>query len=396
MYKFKTLDDFNFQNKAVLLRADFNLPVDDQGRILNDRRIRAVVPTINYLLENNVKLILATHFGRPKGEIVENLRVDKISQRVAKLINKPVQKIDSTSGSEVEEAIQKMNNSDILMLENIQFDPGEIENSDDYAQKLASYADIFVLEAFGQSHRDYASLSGIQKFIPSCAGYLIQKEIEKLDSLLEKTQHPFYAIIGGAKADKIGVIKSLMNKVDKFIIGGALANTFLKAQGLNIGNSKFDLEILEFAQELIKTNPEKIVLPSDVVVAKEFNNQSNFRNIAIKDIESREMILDIGKGTTKRYQEILKNAQMIVWAGTMGVFEFSNFQRGTEKIAEFISKLEAVTVIGGGDTSSVIEDLKLVEKMNHVSTGGGAALGFLAGNELPALKALEENALHYK
>lgn len=395
MYKFKSLDDFNFQDKTILLRVDFNLPIDERGNILNDWRIRKTLKTINYLLERNVKLIITTHFGRPKGQIVESLRVDKIAERLSKLLDKPIQKLDTILGLKVKEVIQQMNRGDIIMLENVQFEAGEIECTDDYSQKLASYADIFVLDAFGQAHRNYASLAGIQKFIPSCAGLVITEEVKNLSQLIEKPVKPFYAIIGGAKADKIGVIKSLMNQVDKFIIGGVLANTFLKAQGLDIGASKFDPETLYFAKICLKENPDKIILPEDLIVADQFKNKSEFTHVQVQDIPENKIALDIGPQTIENYKEILSDAQTIVWAGTMGVFEFNNFSQGTREIANFIANLKSTTIIGGGDTVATIENLELEEKMTHVSTGGGASLEFLAGNELPALRALEENALNF-
>ncbi len=395
MYRFKTLKDFDFKGKTVLLRVDFNLPIDQQGQILNNWRIKKSLKTINYLLDQNVKLIIATHFGRPNGEVIEKLRVDKIAQNLSEIIQRPLKKLNDILGAGVEQAIQDMDFGDIIMLENIQFNKGEINNSDEYAQKLASYADIFVFDCFGQAHRNYASIAGIQKFIPSCAGFLVQEEVENLNRAIENPPQPFYALIGGMKPDKIGVIELLMDKVDKFLIGGVLANTFLKAQGINIGFSKFDQETLEFAKKIIKTHADKIILPEDVVIANAFDSRAKFKIIDIKNIPIEKMILDIGPQTITNYERILTDAQTIIWAGTLGVFEWANFAQGTNAIANFISNLKAVKIIGGGDTASAIENLGLEEKMTHVSTGGGASLEFLSGKELPGLRALEENYKKY-
>jgi phosphoglycerate kinase len=395
MSKFKILSEMDFKNKTVLLRADFNLPVDEQGNILSDWRIKKTLKTINYLLDQNVKLIIATHFGRPKGQIVEELRVNKIADRLSEILQKPVKKLDTILGAKVKEVINQMSGGEVLMLENIQFEAGEIENSEEYSQELANYADIFVLDAFGQAHRNYASLVGIQRFIPSCAGLVIQEEIENLSKLIESPAKPFYAIIGGLKSDKIGVMKSFVDKVDKFLIGGVLANTFLKARGLDIGASKFDEKTLDFARDFLNKYSNKIMLPEDLLVSNKFENESEFTNVNVQDIPQNKMALDIGQASIENYKKILANAQTIIWAGTMGVFEFSNFSQGTREIANFIATLESTTIIGGGDTVTAIENLELEDKMNHVSTGGGAALEFLAGNELPALKALEKNYLKF-
>lgn len=395
MYKFKTLEDYDFKNKKVLLRLDINLPFDSKKNILNDRRIRESLKTVNYLLDKNVKLIVATHFGRPKGNIVEELRVDKIAERFSEILGKPIKKLDGILGKEVEQAISNMNFGDIIMLENIQFEPGEIENSDEYSKELASYVDIFVLDAFGQAHRNYASISGIQKFIPSCAGFIIQKEIDNLSKTIKLPEKPFYAIIGGVKPGKIGVIKSFINIADKFLIGGVLANTFLKASGINIGLSKFNEETLEFAKDILNDNYDEIILPEDVVVSDKFDNNSDFEAVNIRNISKEKIILDIGSKTIEKYKNVLSDAKTIVWAGTMGVFEFSNFSKGTKEIADFIANSKAITIIGGGDTVSAVENLGLNDKMTHVSTGGGASLEFLSGNELPGIKALEENVLKF-
>ena len=349
------------------------------------------MPTINYLLDQNVKLIIATHFGRPQGEIIEKLRVDKIAQTLSKAMQRPLKKLNDVLGDNVKEAIKAMKFGDIIMLENVQFNSGEIDNSDDYAQKLASYADIFVFDCFGQAHRNYASITGIQKFVPSCAGFIIQNEVEKLSKAIENPIQPFYALIGGVKSDKIGVIELLMNKVDKFLIGGVLANTFLKARGIDIGFSKFDQETLEFAKKIINTHADKIILPEDLVVANKFDSQSKFEIFNIKEIPAEKTILDIGPQTITNYERIITDAKTIIWAGTLGVFEWDNFSAGTRSIANFISGLKAVKIIGGGDTASAIESLGLEEKMTHVSTGGGASLEFLSGKQLPGLKALEDN-----
>ena len=391
MYKFKILKDIDFKDKTVLLRVDFNLPIDNEINILSNYRIEVAMPTIEYLLKEKAKIIIASHFGQPEGKIVEELRLDKIADLLSQIIKQPVKKLNSTIGLEVEQAIFEMQAGDIIMLENIQFEAGEINNSEDYAQKLASYADIFVFDAFGQAHRNYASISTIQKFIPSCAGFIIQKEIDNITKIINHPQKPLMAIIGGAKPDKINVLKELIPKFDKIMIGGVLANTFLKAQGIEIGSSKFDEPSLKLAQEVLKLAKDKIILPTDLLVANEFNNNALARIVDIHNISSSEIALDLGPQTIKNYQEILKDAQTIIWSGSIGVFEFSNFSYSTENISKFISNLNAIIIIGGGDTAMAIEKLNLMDKMTYVSTGGGAFLKFIQGQDLPGIKALEEN-----
>ena len=379
------LKDFDFKNKKVIVRTGFDLPVDDEGDIKNDKRIKDAIPTIRYLLENKAKqIIICFHMGRPK-EREKKLETGKAAGRLGELLNEEVVKTDDWGENGIPD-------NRIVVLENLRFNPWEKdknqENRDTFGKALASLADIYVNEAFSNSHRDHSSITSIPKFIPGCFGFSIQKEIDVL-SKLSKPKKPYVAIIGGAKSDKIGVIKSLLKNCDKLIIGGVLANTFLKAKGIDIGASKFDEETLSFANEILSEGKDKIVLPIDFVVADKFD--SNAKSKEVDAIPKGWLALDIGPKTIKKYQEILKNAKTIVWAGPLGVFEFDKFANGTKQIADFISKTGAITIIGGGDSAAAVEKLGYADKMTHVSTGGGASLEFIEGKKLPAMQALEEN-----
>lgn len=388
----RTLHDLDFKDKRVIVRVDLNLPVDESGNIKDDKRIKEVLPTIKYLLEKNAKIILISHAGRPKGEIVEKLKMDKVAERLSELLNKKVSKLDDCVGKEVENFVKNMKSGDVVFLENLRFHKEEKEKDEEkrlnFAKQLAGLADMYVDDAFSNSHRDHASMTGIPKFIPGCVGFAIQKEIETINKTMENPGRPFYAIISGLKADKIGAIKNLLKKVDKVFVGGALAFLFLKAKGVEIGDTKIDTEGIEtFPKELLDN--EKIVLPVDTVVADRFDENADSKIVTVDNIEKGWMALDIGPETIKLYKDNLKDAKTVIVSGTAGVFEWDRFANGTKEIFSFVADLKATTIAGGGDTTAAIEKLNLQDKFTFVSTGGGASLALFEGKELPAVKALE-------
>lgn len=383
----KFLRDFDFKNKRVLVRLGLNVPLKN-GKIVNDFRIRASLPTIKYLLDQKAKIILSTHLGRPNGSVVDELRVDQIGVRISELIKKPVKKLDDCIGADVERAVKDMQPGDMILLENIQFHPGEKEKSSGYIDFLASLADFFVLDAFGQVHRDYASISGLPERLPSCAGLLLEKEIENLRRIMHKTEHPFVAIIGGVKiSTKIKVIKGFLEKADSLILGGALANTVISAKGFAIGRSVVEQGMIEEAKKLELTN-NKLHIPLDVVVSVDPSGNAPTRIAPVGNTKAEEMILDIGPDTIQIFNQIISDAKMIVWNGPMGLFEVGKFLSGSEQVAQKVAQSSAFTLIGGGDTIFLLEQLNLLDKMDHVSTGGGAMLKFLANEKLPGIQAL--------
>ncbi|MBN2368616.1 phosphoglycerate kinase [Candidatus Woesearchaeota archaeon] len=390
MFKLK---DFNFKNKKVLIRVDFNVPVDEKGNITDDSRIRKAIPTLQFLMKQKPeKIIIISHFGRPKGEYAPEYSMKPVCIRLEQLLKakvhfQPTPKIMN---------IPSIDNEKIIMLENLRFDKAEEENKDDFSQKLASFADYFVFDAFGASHRAHASVSGVPKHIPSCPGLLMEKEVQFLRDNMQSPDKPFVAIIGGAKADKINVINALLQKVDALIIGGVLANTFLKIKGVNIGDSKFSEESLEYAKQVLQKYPNKIALPVDYIVGDSFSAQAKTKVAGEKDDISGWMIMDIGPYTISGYCNMLKKAKTVVWAGPIGVFEWEAFRRGTWDVARTLASLNITKIIGGGDSGEAIEKFGLAEKMTHVSTGGGASLELLAGHQLPGISALEENEKSFK
>jgi len=385
--KIKNID---VKNKKVLVRVDFNVPLNDDGDITEDERITAVIPTITFLLEKNAKIILMSHLGRPKGQIVEKLKMDKVAKKLSELLDREVIKLDDCVGEDVKGKINEMKNKNIVLLENLRFHPEEEENDEKFAKELASLGDVYVNDAFANSHRNHASMTTITKFLPSCAGLLFEKEINVLSAVIEKPERPFVAIIGGAKPDKIGVIKNLLKIVDKLIIGGVLANTFLKAKRVNIGKSKFDEESLKTAKELLEKFNDKIILPIDAFVADNIEKGTNSRIVDVKKVPDNAIIGDIGAESISLYKSILKEAKTIVWGGPIGAFEFEKFAEGTNEIALFLSGLKAEVIIGGGDSAAAIKKLGLESEVNYISTGGGAFLQFLSGKQLPAIKVLEK------
>lgn len=389
-----TVKDVDVKGKRVFARVDFNVPMQD-GKITDDTRIRAALPTIQYLIEQGAKVILASHLGRPKGQVVEEMRLTAVGERLAELLGKPVKKVDEAYGESVKAEIEKMNEGDVLLLENVRFYPGETKNDPELAKAFAELADIFVNDAFGTAHRAHASTAGIAEYIPAVSGFLLQKELEVIGGALENPKRPFTAIIGGAKVkDKIGVIENLLDKVDNLIIGGGLAYTFIKAQGYEIGQSLLEEDKIELAKEFIQKAKEKGVnfyMPVDAVVANEFAEDAETKIVDIKEIPSDWQALDIGPKTRELYQEVVKKSALVIWNGPMGVFEFEKFAEGTKAVADGLAQSEnTFTIIGGGDSAAAVEKFNLADKMDHISTGGGASLEFMEGKVLPGVAALKD------
>lgn len=371
-----SIRDIDVKNKKVLVRVDFNVPMQD-GEITDDTRIQAALPTINYLIDQGAKVILCSHLGRPKGKVTAEFRLDPVAKRLSELLNRNVVKVDDCIGPAVEEAVDKMEPQDVLLLENVRFYAEEEKNDPEFARKLASIADIYVNDAFGAAHRAHASTEGVAKYIPGVAGFLMEKELSVMGKALENPERPFVAILGGAKVkDKIGVIRNLLSKVDSLLIGGGMAYTFLKAKGYEIGKSLLDEEGLTLAQELMdlaESKGVKLLLPVDVVVAERFAADSPHKTVDVDAIPADWMGLDIGPKTQAVFGDVIKEAKTVVWNGPMGVFEMDAFAQGTFEVAKALAESDAVTIIGGGDSAAAVEKAGLAEKITHVSTGGGAS-----------------------
>ncbi|MED3876248.1 phosphoglycerate kinase [Lysinibacillus capsici] len=389
----KTMKDIDVKGQRVFVRVDFNVPMAD-GAITDETRIRAAIPTIEYLVEQGAKVILASHLGRPKGEVKEDMRLTAVGIRLAELMGKPVTKLDESIGQAVEEAVANMQDGDILLLENVRFHAGEEKNDPTLAQQFAQLADIYVNDAFGAAHRAHASTEGIAKHIPAVSGFLMQKELDVLGKALSNPEHPFTAIIGGAKVkDKIGVIESLLEKVDHLIIGGGLSFTFIKAQGHDIGKSLLEEDKIELAKSFIENAKAKGVqlhMPVDAVVANEFSQDAETQIVDVDAIPADWMGLDIGPKTAANYAEVIKNSKLIIWNGPMGVFEMDKFANGTKTVADAMATTAGYTVIGGGDSAAAVEKFEVADKMDHISTGGGASLELMEGKELPGIVALND------
>jgi len=375
------IKNIDVENKKVLVRVDFNVPLNDDGDITEDERIKATIPTITFLLKKNAKIILMSHLGRPNGQIIEKLKMDKIAKKLSELLDKEVIKLDDCIGEKVKEKIDEMKNKDIVLLENLRFHAEEENNDEKFAKELASLGDIYVNDAFANSHRNHASMTTITKFLPSYIGFLVEKELEVLTKIMQNPEKPFIVIIGGAKPDKIEIIKNLLKIVDKIIVGGILANTFLKAEGINIGKSKFDEGSLETAKKILEKFNNKIILPIDAFVADNIEEGTNSRIVDVKKVPNDVIIGDIGAESIRLYKSILKEAKTIVWGGPIGAFEFEKFAEGTNEIALFLSGLKAKVIIGGGDSAAAIKKLGLEDSVNYISTGGGAFLQFLNGKD---------------
>jgi phosphoglycerate kinase len=392
------LSSSDLQGKRVLMRADFNVPVDEQGKITDDTRIRAALPTIQNLTSKGAKVILCSHFGRPKNGPEDKYRLTPVGHRLSELLGKPVVKTNDCIGDEVAAAVNAMQPGDVVLLENVRFYKEEEKNDPEFAKKLASVADLYVNDAFGTAHRAHASTEGVTKYLkPSVAGLLIEKELQYLQSAIENPQRPLAAIVGGSKvSSKIGVIETLLEKVDKLLIGGGMVFTFYKARGLNVGKSLVEEDKLELAKTLEAKAKEKgvdFLLPTDVVVADNFAPDANAQTVSVENIPDGWMGLDIGPDSVKTFQDALSQCKSVIWNGPMGVFEMDKFAKGTEAIARTLAELTpkgTATIIGGGDSVAAVEKVGLADQMSHISTGGGASLELLEGKELPGIAALDE------
>lgn len=391
--KQKTIEDISVESKKVLVRVDFNVPLNEKGEITDETRIQAALPTIKYLLDHHAKVILCSHLGRPKGEVKPEFSLAPVAKRLQVLLDTKVTFAKDVIGPSADEAVANIQDGEVVLLENLRFHKEETKNDPEFAKKLASYADIFVNDAFGTAHRAHASTEGVTHYLPSVAGFLIKKELEFMGGALENPQRPFVAILGGAKiADKIPVIENLFNKVDCLIIGGGMANTFLAAQGYNMGKSLVDADSIGLANELLKKaklKGVKILLPIDVVAADAFSNDAKTVMVPVDSIPEGYMALDIGSSTTMIFAEEINRAKTVIWNGPMGVAEMPNFAGGTRAVAEALANTSATTIIGGGDSAAAVKNLGFGDKMSHISTGGGASLEFLEGKELPGIAALD-------
>ncbi len=392
---FWNLNDFNFNGKTVLVRADFNVPLDKDCKITDDKRIRAAIPTIKFLLKSNAKVVLISHLGRPLG-INEKLRMDPIANCLKKLLNHRIIKLNDCVGDNIQNIVANMQNQDIILLENLRFYNEEENNSKDFAQALANLADIYVNDAFGTMHRAHASVDAITNFLPSCVGFLVEKEIAALKILLKAKKKNFVAIMGGAKiSDKIKLMNTLANKVEFLLVGGAMAFTFLKSQKKNVGKSLVENKMAGFAKNLLNRH-KNIILPLDIATTKYPLKKSKTITVLAKNIPSNFTGLDIGTQTTKLFESYLQKAHTIFWNGPLGMCEIAQFCTGTKKIAKFIASKKCTKIVGGGDTAEIIDKLKLSKKFTHVSTGGGATLDFIENGTLPGIIALERSFNKFK
>ncbi len=385
----KTVRDVDVKGKRVLLRVDFNVPLAD-GTVADDTRIRAALPTIQYLLERGAVVVLASHLGRPKGQVVEALRLDPVARRLQQLLGCSVNKLDECVGPDVEAAVQAARPGDVVLLENTRFHAAETKNDPAFAAKLAGIADLYVNDAFGSAHRAHASTEGVAHYIPAVGGFLMERELEFLGGALASPTRPFVAILGGAKiSDKIGVIENLLDRVDALLIGGGMANTFLKADGYDVAESLVEDGSLEMARGLLERAGRKLVLPVDVTVSDRFDADAFSQVVTVSAVPPGWRILDVGPRTLELFHERLEGARTVIWNGPMGVFEFPKFAVGTEAVARMLASLpEATTIIGGGDSAAAVKRTGLADKMSHISTGGGASLEFLEGKTLPGVAAL--------
>lgn len=389
----KTVKDIDVKGKKVLVRCDFNVPQDENGNITDTRRIVSSLPTIKYLIENGAKVILCSHLGRPKGEVKKEFSLAPVAKELSKELGIEVKLSDDIIGESAKSIAQSLKEGEVMLLENVRFDAREEKNDPEMAKELASLAEIYVNDAFGTSHRAHASTAGVADYLPAVSGFLIEKELDFMGDALENPTRPFVAILGGKKvSDKIGVINALLEKVDTLMIGGAMAYTFFKAQGYGVGNSICELDKLDLALELMekaKQKGVKMMLPVDTKLGKEFDKNTESKTVKASEIPDGWEGFDIGEETIKLYKEELKNAKTIVWNGPLGLFEFDQFAIGTNEIAKTLAEVDAVTIIGGGDSAAAIEKAGLADKMAHISTGGGASLEFLEGKKLPGIECLQ-------
>jgi phosphoglycerate kinase len=390
MFNKKTIKDFDFKGKKALVRVDFNVPLKE-GKVGDDTRITAALPTINYLMEQGAAAILCSHLGRPKGDPDPAYSMKPVADYLGKLVNYPVKFSSECVGPVAEKAAADLQPGEILVLENTRFYAGETKNDPEMSKQLAALADVFVNDAFGSAHRAHASTVGVTDYLPAVAGFLLEKEIQFLDAAIENPKRPFVAILGGAKvSDKIGVIKNLLTKADSVLIGGGMANTFFKAQGYPVGDSLVEDEALDTAKELVKEGGAKLRLPVDMVIADKFDNDAATKVVDVGPVPDGWRILDIGPKTVENYSKTVSDAGTVVWNGPMGVFEMSHFAKGTFEVAQAIADSNAISIIGGGDSAAAIQESGLADKITHISTGGGASLEMLEGIQLPGLTALQD------
>ena len=389
----KTLTDVDLKGKRVLMRADFNVPLDGARKITDDSRIVAALPSIEYILDKGGKLILMSHLGRPKGEVKPEFSLSPVAARLSELLKKDVKKLDDCVGDSVTSAVSSMKDGDVILLENLRFHKEETKNDPEFAKQLASLGDVFVNDAFGTCHRAHASTEGVTKYLPSVAGFLVEKEIEYFEKVTKNPDRPFALMLGGAKvADKIPVIENMLDKIDHLLIGGAMAYTFLKSRMKGVGASRVEDDMMDTVDRIFRMASSKgvsIFLPQDHIVAREMKATARRKTVS-EHIPDGWIGLDIGPQTIKSFEEVLADSKTIVWNGPMGLFEMKPFSKGTRELAKFLAKLDATTVIGGGDTAAAINQLKLGKKMSHMSTGGGASLEYLEGKELPGIAALND------
>ena len=388
-----TVRDIEVDGKRVLVRVDFNVPLDEKtGAITDDSRIQATLPTIRYLIERGARVILCSHLGRPKGKVVETLRLAPVAQRLSQILGQPVVTTRDCIGSDVEKAVARLRDGDVLLLENVRFHPEEEKNDASFAQALAQLADIYVNDAFGAIHRTHASIVSVTNCLPAVAGLLVEKELKVLEGLLSNPAHPFAELVGGAKvSDKISLLENILDKVDSILIGGGMAATFLKAKSYEVGSSLVEGDKLDFALKLTEEAAKRgvsLFLPVDVVVAGGFSAEAKVKAVSIENISPHLRIVDIGPQTIKNFSEELRRCKTVFWNGPMGIYEIPQFAEGTKNMAKLLASLDATTIIGGGSTAEVVTDMKLADKMTFVSTGGGASLRFLSGKALPGMEVL--------
>ena len=390
----KTIRDIDLKGKKVLVRCDFNVPMDENQNITDNRRIVAAIPTIKYLLENNCAIILCSHLGRPKGEFKPEFSLKPVAKELSRLLDIDVKMAKDVIGEDAKKLASNLQQGEIMLLENVRFHREETDNDENFAKELASLAEIFVNDAFGAAHRAHASTAGVAKFLPAVSGFLIEKELNFLGNAITNPERPFVAILGGAKvSDKIGVIDSLLEKVDTLMIGGGMAYTFFKAQGYNVGNSICEEDKLDLAKEAMekaKAKGVKLLLPIDTKIGKEFKPDTESKTVAWTEIPDGWEGFDIGEKKIEMFAEELKTAKTVIWNGPLGLFEFDQFAIGTNAIAKILADLDATTIIGGGDSAAAVEKIGLSDKMTHISTGGGASLEFLEGKKLPGIEALQD------
>lgn len=390
----KSIRDIDVAGKRVLVRVDYNVPINAELKIMDDTRIVSTLPTINYLIEHGAKVILCSHLGRPEGEVDTKLSLRPVLARLSKLLDMPVSFAEDIFDKSTKEMVDEMKSGDVLMLENIRFYKQEEKNDETFAKKLADLADIFVLEAFATAHRKHASTYGVAKLLPTVCGFLVEEELLMFDKALNNPEHPFVAILGGAKvSDKLPVVENLIDKVDTILIGGGMAYTFIKAIGGSVGMSIVDNSKVELAKELLDKAKEKgvkIILPIDNVAAKEFSEDAKTKTFSSAFFAEDYQGMDIGPKTIKMFKKVIKKAKTIVWNGPVGVYEYEKFKRGTNKIAKYVAKSKAVSIIGGGDSIAAIQSIGVAKKVTHMSTGGGASLMLLQGKKLPCVELIEE------